>query len=63
MSKFLKGNYKLENSENPDFEDNNNVTDFSKVFETKAFEKLGGSIAFVMKSNNFLWEDEENVNR
>ena len=29
-----------------------------KLTGTKAFEKLGGSIAFVMKSNKFLWEEE-----
>lgn len=60
MSKFLKGNYQVENINN----DSNEVkdTDFSKIFETKALEKLGGSIAFVMKSDKFLWEDDEDAN-
>jgi hypothetical protein len=58
MSKFLKGNYLVENAGN----DNNETKDedFSKIFETKALERLGGSIAFVMKSDKFIWESEEN---
>jgi hypothetical protein len=60
MSKFLKGNYQVENTNN----DGNEIkdADFSKVFEAKALEKLGGSIAFVMKSDKFLWEDDEDAN-
>jgi hypothetical protein len=58
MSKFLKGNYPIKNSEadEPDASKTRNIT---KKFEEKALEKLGGSIAFVMKSNTFLWDEEE----
>ncbi|MBP7506975.1 MAG: hypothetical protein KA807_04075 [Prolixibacteraceae bacterium] len=59
MSKFLKGNYNLGNTMNVNTDNSETKeADFSKIFETKAFEKLGGSIAFVMKSNKFLWEEE-----
>jgi len=59
MSKFLKGNYTVtENgSERQALQDNN----FTKVFESKALEKLGGSIAFVVKKDQFVWEGEDNV--
>ena len=63
MEKFLKGNYELDDMDN----DMNNVIsadeDFSKIFESKALEKLGGSIAFVMKSDKFIWDEENNDNR
>lgn len=59
MSKFLKGNYRVENAGNDDYETKDE--DFSKVFETKALERLGGSIAFVMKSDKFIWESEEDA--
>lgn len=59
MSKLLKGNYEIENngSENEIKKEKN----IEALFETKALEKLGGSIAFVMKSNKFIWDDEENA--
>ena len=59
MSKFLKGNYTVtENgNEGQALQDN----DFTKVFESKALEKLGGSIAFVVKKDQFVWEGEDNV--
>lgn len=59
MSKFLKGNYQIENTG-----DDSNETkseDFSKIFETKALERLGGSIAFVMKSDKFIWENDNDA--
>lgn len=33
--------------------------DSSALFEKKAMEMLGGSIAFVMKDNQLLWDDDE----
>ncbi len=59
MNKFLKGNYEIVNSN----KGNSEIIeeDFSRIFEAKSLEKLGGSIAFVMKSDKFLWEEEENV--
>jgi hypothetical protein len=58
MSKFLKGNYPVKNPKagEPDAPESKNIT---KMFEEKALEKLGGSIAYVMKSNSFLWDEEE----
>lgn len=59
MSKFLKGNY---NVEAPDSEgDSKQDNDFTKVFESKALEKLGGSIAFVVKKDQFVWEGDDDV--
>lgn len=59
MSKFLKGNYAVTEagSEEQTIQDN----DFTKVFESKALEKLGGSIAFVVKKDQFVWEGEDDV--
>ena len=57
MNEFLKGNYKLENTEKVEQKaDTKNITE---LFEEKALEKLGGSIAFVMKSNKFLWNGKD----
>lgn len=59
MSKFLKGNYQVET---PDREgDTKQDNDFTKVFESKALEKLGGSIAFVVKKDQFIWEGDDDV--
>lgn len=57
MSKFLKGNYEVEGEENEEVKEKDQ--DFSKLFENRAMEKLGGSIAFVMKSNKFVWDENE----
>lgn len=48
MADILKGNYDLP-VKNPDPKDVN-------PFEAKALEKLGGSIAFIMKDRTFKWE-------
>ena len=53
MSKFLRGNYKLANSEKLDHDVKEQ--EVSQIFESKALEKLGGSIAFLMKSSKFLF--------
>ncbi|MDA8419209.1 MAG: hypothetical protein M0Z90_09285 [Desulfobacteraceae bacterium] len=56
MDKLIKGNYELENEveiKSPAHDDDMNN------FENKAMEKLGGSIAFVMKGNKLLWDDED----
>jgi len=59
MSKFLKGNYAVAKtgSEEQAVQEN----DFTKVFESKALEKLGGSIAFVVKKDQFVWEGGDDV--
>jgi len=33
--------------------------DIMAIFESKVFEKLGGSIAFAMKNGRFLWSGHE----
>ena len=59
MSKFLKGNYTVTKSNSEDQSKQNN--DFTKVFESKALEKLGGSIAFVVKKDQFVWDGGDDV--
>jgi|TARA_B100001964_G_C14253874_1_gene611300 hypothetical protein len=57
MSKFIKGNYEIkETKKKESIEKDENI---SKMFEANALEKLGGSIAFVMKSNKFVWDEED----
>jgi len=57
MSKFLKGNYKLENTPESAGADaaEEKPVDVVDQFERRALERLGGSIAFVMKRNTFVW--------
>jgi len=57
MSKFLKGNYEVNDDDKA--ENNEIENDYSALFENKAFEQLGGSIAFVMKSSKFVWDEED----
>ena len=52
---FLKGNYQAPKIESkPDAK----ATDEMNGFEKAAMERLGGSIAFVMKSKTFMWTEE-----
>ena len=59
MSEYLKGNYKAPQPKAP--EPSEEATKEDKLrseFEKRAMEKLGGSIAFVMKPKGaFVWED------
>lgn len=57
MSDFLKGNYNLDKDIKASEE--KKEKSFIEEFEEKALEKLGGSIAFVSKANQFVWEDED----
>ena len=55
MDKLLKGNY--------DLKDESEIKaslphDAKKGFEDNAMERLGGSIAFVMKGNKFVWDED-----
>ena len=56
MAKLI-GNYKMagqpdaEAAPSPEKKDENTVAEF----ERRAMERLGGSIAFVMKGKNVLW--------
>jgi len=56
MEKLLKGNYKVKSKK---IKNTRNNKSYSRIFESKALEKLGGSIAFVMKSNKFIWTGNE----
>ena len=60
MSKYLKGNYKLDpkagrKSETGESKGKN----LEDVFESQAFQKLGGSIAFIKKSTKFVWSGKK----
>ena len=59
MSKFLKGNYAVTGAGSE--EQTVQANDFTKVFESKALEKLGGSIAFVVKKDQFVWDGGDDV--
>lgn len=58
MSKFLKGNYSVPGGSGGD-EPAEQETSASAEFERRALERLGGSIAFVMKKNTFVWSGEK----
>jgi hypothetical protein len=58
MSALIKGNYKINN--NISDQEDDRIKNISDIFEKRALERLGGSIAFVMKSEKFVWgEDDE----
>jgi len=57
MSRLLKGNYGLKRKKSGKAKKSG--TSITELFEHKAFDKLGGSIAFVMKSDKFLWSPDE----
>lgn len=60
MSEFLKGNYKAPELKLANEQKEADTKDMAlrSEFEKRAMEKLGGSIAFVMKPKGaFLWED------
>jgi hypothetical protein len=59
MSDLLKGNYKIENF-NPN-QEKKEEKKIDAIFEEKALEKLGGSIAFVMKRDKFVWDDKDDA--
>ena len=59
MSDYLKGNYKSPKLKAPKRHKTTKKATrgaSSEEFEKKALERLGGSIAFVMKSKTFLWD-------
>lgn len=58
MKELLKGNYKVSQSEeqSPDKKADNQEKSAQEEFEASAFEKLGGSIAYVKKSSSFVWK-------
>jgi hypothetical protein len=61
MPDYLKGNYKgkFKVNERAVSEDLTLEEQHEQEFYKKSLEKLGGSIAFVMKSKNMLWSGDE----
>jgi hypothetical protein len=58
MAEYLKGNYRV-SVPIRDAEETPEQTDAEKEFYRRALERLGGSIAFVLKSKNLLWTGEQ----
>lgn len=59
MSKLLKGNYPLATAPKSAEEPSKPAKETStQTFERRALEQLGGSIAFVMKKNTFVWKGD-----
>lgn len=56
MNKLLKGNYELGKDEKLD---QTLASASDKDFEEQTIRRLGGSIAFVMKKNRFIWDEED----
>lgn len=57
MESYLKGNYHVSASVQPA----TGITAaeaLEQEFYRRSFEKLGGSIAFILKSKNLLWTGE-----
>lgn len=61
MNKFLKGNYEVEEKAEVNKAESapEQGENFTAIFESKALDKLGGSIAFILKSNKFVWDEED----
>jgi len=57
MPKYLKGNYRLPKKVTT--KDNKSQPTIEQKFEQESLRKLGGSIAFVMKSKTFVWKGDE----
>jgi hypothetical protein len=55
MPEYLKGNYKGPQIKEDKAMAPEDANGLRGEFEKAALEKLGGSIAFVMKSKTFLW--------
>ena len=61
MVQYLKGNYKLSPGKTAKKRKRKPAAkQVEEEFERRALEKLGGSIAFVMKSKTFVWSDDGN---
>jgi hypothetical protein len=61
MSEFLKGNFKLESKKGastPQDAERDTKESLEKEFERRALEKLGGSIAFVVKPS-LVWKGDK----
>ena len=62
MPEFLKGNYNIKSnnikSNNKKNKANEDTKTLTEEFEASALAKLGGSICFVSKSGNLLWDGD-----
>ena len=57
MAQYLKGNYRLPKKVKSKVSQEKQTVE--QKFEQESLTKLGGSIAFVMKSKTFLWEGDK----
>jgi len=57
MAQYLKGNYRLPKKAKPRVNKSHQTVE--QKFEQESLARLGGSIAFVMKSKTFVWEGDE----
>ncbi|MBO54732.1 MAG: hypothetical protein CL886_03635 [Dehalococcoidia bacterium] len=57
MPDFLKGNYQI-NNDNRDRPRETKSKSLTEEFEESALAKLGGSICFVSKSGNLMWDGD-----
>jgi hypothetical protein len=60
MAEYLKGNYKLA-AEIKAAEETPEQKDAEQEFYRRALERLGGSIAFVLKKKSLLWTGKDDV--
>lgn len=57
MNKMLKGSYQLDSKR--DLTADTEPRSATLEFEDRAMERLGGSIAFIMKGNKLVWDEED----
>lgn len=57
MAQYLKGNYRLPKKVKARV--NKSQQTIGQKFEQESLSRLGGSIAFVMKSKTFVWKGDE----
>jgi len=61
MTKHLKGNYEIsKGNKDQDMELSETST---QEFERRAVERLGGSIAFVLKKDTFIWRGDKSARK
>jgi hypothetical protein len=65
MPDYLKGNYRKDFVVNrtPASDQASTEDILEQEFERRSLEKLGGSIAFIMKSKNLLWNGQAGQER
>ena len=58
---LLQGNYELDNEVESQGDENSPDEALQQEYYKAALQKLGGSIAFVMKDKTFLWTGDKDV--